>query len=369
MDDIHHSPIAILGAGSWGTALALYLSRLGQEVRLWSYHTEHVKTMQDERANNRFLPGLTFPDSLKPTAILAEALNGVTDIMIAVPSVGFRDNLIVIKPLLKKNSRILWVTKGMDLETGELFHEVARDILGADYPLAVLSGPSFAREVAAGLPTAIVAASADQQFAHDVMQRFNSTVLRVYSSSDITGVEIGGVVKNVLAIACGISDGMGFGANARSALITRGLAEMIRLGLALGAEHETFTGLTGVGDLVLTCTDDQSRNRRFGLALGKGKSANDAEREIGQVVEGKRNAELVVQIAKRHHVEMPICETVWEILQDKLTPLEAMRILLSREPKQENDIEAAFGIGQSKQTASLKKIDDVIRKRGGHADR
>ncbi|MHB1946827.1 MAG: NAD(P)H-dependent glycerol-3-phosphate dehydrogenase [Gammaproteobacteria bacterium] len=335
MKQVRQTPIAILGAGSWGTALALYLARLGQEVRLWSYQPDHVKTMLAEHANTRFLPGHVFPEVLHPVVSLSDAITGVTDILIATPSVGFRATLTLLQPLLKKDMRILWVTKGMDLDTGQLLHDVTHGILGDDYPLAVLSGPSFAREVASGLPTAIVAASADEQFAQDIVQRFNSPVLRVYSSSDVTGVEIGGVVKNVLAIACGISDGMGFGANARSALITRGLAEMARLGLALGAKYETFTGLTGVGDLVLTCTDDQSRNRRFGLALGKGKNATNAEREIGQVVEGKRNAELVVQLAHKLKVEMPITETVWAILQDKITVLDAMRLLLSREPKEE----------------------------------
>lgn len=335
MTNMHQKPIAILGAGSWGTALALHLSRLGQEVRLWSYNAEHALSMQAERSNNRFLPGHAFPDSLHPIVSLAETITDVTDILIAAPSVGFRPTLVLLKPLLKNKVRIFWVTKGMDLETGQLLHDVARDILGDQYPLAVLSGPSFAREVAAGLPTAVVAASADPTFAHDIMTRFNSATLRVYSSSDVTGVEVGGAVKNVLAIACGISDGMGFGANARSALITRGLAEMIRLGVTLGAQYETFTGLAGVGDLVLTCTDDQSRNRRFGLGLGKGKNAIEAEREIGQVVEGKRNAELVVQLAHQHKVDMPISETVWSLLQGQLSPQEAMRFLLSREPKQE----------------------------------
>lgn len=327
--------ITILGAGTWGSALALYLSRLGQEVNLWSYEPNHIKKMQEERVNTRYLPGLVFPDSLHPIISLKEAITGINDILIAVPSVGFRDTLIKLKPLINQSTRIVWATKGMDLETGQLLHEVAREILGETYSLAVLSGPSFALEVAAGLPTAVVIASKDQTFAQDLLHRFNSTVLRVYSSPDVTGVEIGGVVKNVLAIACGISDGMGFGANSRSALITRGLAEMTRLGISLGAELETFMGLAGIGDLVLTCTDNQSRNRRFGLALGKGKTADEAQREINQVIEGKRNAELVVQLAKQQRVEMPISETVWNILQGKLTPLDAMRLLLSREPKQE----------------------------------
>lgn len=328
-------PIAVLGAGSWGTALALYLSRLGQDVRLWTFEPDHVQEMVTERVNRRYMPDYPFPDSLHPMASLVETVAGVNDILVAVPSVGFRNTFTLLKPSIDHTARIISATKGLDLETGELLHAVAREIIGEKNPYAVLSGPSFAREVAAGLPTAVVIASEDPKFAKEMLERFNSPVFRVYSSSDINGVEIGGVVKNVLAIATGISDGMGFGANARSALITRGLAEMIRLGLALGGHAETFTGLAGLGDLVLTCTDDQSRNRRFGLALGKNKNPSEAEREIGQVIEGKRNAELLVQLAKKYHVEMPITEAVWEVLQGKLTSKDALKNLLSREPKQE----------------------------------
>lgn len=341
MGPISFQPIPILGAGSWGTALALHLARLGQEVRLWSHFEDEIRPMLASHSNERYLPGFDFPETLKPTLSLKDAISNkdntqLSDILIAVPSAGFRNTLLSLKPLLQGHERIVWATKGMDLETGQLLHEVALEILGKKYPLAILAGPSFAKEVAAGLPTAIVAASKNEDFARDLMHRFNSATFRVYCSSDITGVEIGGVVKNVLAIACGISDGMGFGANARSALITRGLAEMTRLGHAVGAKDKTFIGLTGLGDLVLTCTDDQSRNRRFGLALGKNKSPSDAEREIGQVIEGKRNAELLIQLAAQHQVEMPIVEMVWSILQAKITPLDAWKLLFSREPKEEN---------------------------------
>lgn len=330
-----HSPLAVLGAGSWGTALALYLARLGQNIRLWSFEETHINQMVAERANNRYLPNIVFPDALIPVSDLSGTIANSQDILIAVPSVGFRELLTKVKPLLTSASRILWATKGLDLETGQLLHEVARDILGAHYPLAIISGPSFAKEVAEGLPTAVVIASLHESFAQDLLKRFNSSIFRIYLSNDMIGVEVGGVVKNVLAIATGISDGMGFGANARCAIITRGLAEMTRLGLALGGLSETFTGLTGLGDLVLTCTDNQSRNRRFGLALGQGQSPADAAKSIGQVVEGKRNAELVVQLAQKYRIEMPISETVGEILRGTLTLQEAMRYLLSREPKKE----------------------------------
>lgn len=333
MENAQCKPIAILGAGSWGTALALYLSRLGQEVHLWSIETDHIEEMLVDSVNNRYMPGYPFSKSLFPTVSLSDAVAGVDDILIAVPSAGFRHTLTLLKPLLKNTSRIISVTKGLDFDTGELLHLVAKEILHANYPYAVLSGPSFASEVAKGLPTAVVIASQSVSFAKDLLHRFNSLIFRIYLSRDITGVEVGGIVKNVLAIACGISDGMGFGANARCALITRGLAEMTRLGVALGAEAETFTGLSGIGDLVLTCTDDQSRNRRFGLALGKGRNASDIEKEIGQVIEGKRNAEIVLQLAKKHQIEMPISQTVWDMLQGRLTQKEAMQALLSREPR------------------------------------
>lgn len=329
-------PVAILGAGSWGTALALYLARLGQPVKLWTSNSKHCDEMLADRVNKHYLPAYPFPDSLQPVPELKDAVTSVEDIIIAVPSAGFRNTLILLEPFLEKTAGLISVTKGLDIETGQLLHDVAEDILGSQNPYAVLSGPSFAREVAAGQPTAVVVASQNEAFATHLLKRFNSSVLRVYSSTDIIGVEIAGVVKNVLAIACGISDGMGFGSNARSALITRGLAEMIRLGIALNAKYETFMGLAGLGDLVLTCTDDQSRNRRFGLSLGKGKKPEDIEREIGQVIEGKRNAELVVLLANKHHIEMPISKMVWEILRGKITTKEAMQYLLSREPKPES---------------------------------
>ncbi len=323
-------PIAVLGAGSWGTALALHLSRLGQEVRLWSFEADHVVLMQRDRANKRYLPTQAFPETLQPIVKLEDALRGVKDILIAVPSVGFHHTLDLLKAYLQPSMRIVWATKGLDEQTGDLLHSVALHVLGDKYPYAVLSGPSFAKEVAANLPTAVVVGSQNEDFAKDLQQRFNGPCFRVYLSHDMIGVEIGGVVKNILAIATGISDGMGFGANARSALITRGLAEMIRLGVALGGLYETFTGLAGVGDLVLTCTDDQSRNRRFGLLLGKGLSPEDAEKEIKQVVEGKRNTELVMILAEKMQVDMPIVQTVFGVLQGKLKPIDAMQSLFSR---------------------------------------
>jgi glycerol-3-phosphate dehydrogenase (NAD(P)+) len=327
-------PIAILGAGSWGTALALYLARQGQSVRLWNQNKARIITMQAERANNHYLPGHVFPSSLQLTDDLQTAIADQCDILIAVPSAGFRHLLQALKPIIAPAARVVWVTKGLDAETGELLHAVAETILGK-HCYAMLSGPSFASEVAAGLPTAVVIASNDAEFSNDLLIRFISPLLRVYLSADLKGVEAGGAVKNIIAIATGIADGMRLGANARSALITRGLAEITRIGIALGGQYETFTGLAGVGDLVLTCTDDQSRNRRFGLALGGGKSVAEAEQIIGQVIEGKTNAQIVAALAKKLNVEMPITETVHAVLQSRITINEAMQHLLARAPKQE----------------------------------
>lgn len=325
--------IAILGAGSWGTALALYFARQGQQVFLWHRDADQIVAMQKSKHNPFYLSEYIFPDNLHPVADLKEILTQTDDILIAVPSIGFRETLERVKPLLQKNHRIVWATKGLDQTSGELLHIVAQQILGTAIPLSVLSGPSYAKEVAMGLPTAVVIASHHKNFANELVARFNSAIFRMYYSNDVIGVEVGGAVKNVLAIAIGISDGMGFGTNARSALITRGLSEMIRLGLALGAKVETFIGLSGIGDLVLTCTDNQSRNRRFGLALGQGKSPDQAQQEIHEVVEGRRNAKAVIELAQKYKVEMPIAKSVLDILEEKITLKEALHNLLSREPK------------------------------------
>jgi len=329
METVRQQPIAILGAGSWGTALALYLARLGQEVRLWTCETDHAEIMLAEKMNNRYLPGIPFPPSLVPTLSIKEAVKGVKDILLVVPSEGFRDTINFLKPVLQPTMRLICAAKGLDPLTGQLLHEVKEEMLGTSHPYAILSGPSFAREVAMGLPTAVVIASPNEPFSQELWQRFNSPLFRIHLSTDLVGVEIGGSVKNVIAIATGLSDGLENGANARSVLMTRALEEMMRLGLALGAQSSTFMGLAGIGDLILTCTDNQSRNRRFGLALAKGKNAADAAREISQVVEGKRNAELIAQLAKKTQVTMPIVEMVWNIVQEKMNPTEAMQQLFA----------------------------------------
>jgi glycerol-3-phosphate dehydrogenase (NAD(P)+) len=242
-----------------------------------------------------------------------------------------------IAPLLGPEMRLAWATKGLELETGLLPHQVAREVLGSERAVAVLSGPTFAREVGAGLPTAMTIASTDVAFAQALAQDLASSHFRAYTSTDITGVEIGGVVKNVLAVGAGLSDGLGFGANTRVALITRGLAEMMRLGVALGAKRETFMGLAGLGDLVLTCTDDQSRNRRFGLLLAAGATPEHALAEIGQVVEGYSAAKAVRGVAARANVEMPLCEGVFRVLYQGVPAKDAVHELMTRPIKSETE--------------------------------
>ncbi len=329
--------IAVLGAGSWGTALAIQLARTDGVTILWGRDASHLATVASERRNRRYLPDAPFPDALTLEPDLGRALAGSRDLLLAVPSHAFRSTLREIAGLLRPGMRVAWATKGIELDTGMLPHQVAGEVLGQKLPVAVLSGPTFAKEVGAGLPTAMTVASADPGFALDLAQRLSGQNFRAYTSTDIVGVEVGGAVKNVLAIGAGISDGLGFGANTRVALITRGLVEMTRLGVALGARQETFMGLAGLGDLVLTCTDNASRNRRFGLALAAGTSVADAERAIGQVVEGVPAALAVRQVAQRLGVEMPICERVYQVVHKGLSPTEGVRELMSRGIKAEND--------------------------------
>lgn len=329
-------PIGILGAGSWGTALAIVLARNGRAVRLWSPFPEELKPLIAERANRRFLPGFVFPDALRVETDLGALAASVHDVLVAVPSAGFRATLKHLGAHKPKNLRLAWSTKGFEPDNGQLLHQVAAELFGKDTPLAALSGPSFAREVAAGLPTAVTVASHDTRFAQDLAEALHSRSFRVYTAGDIVGVEVGGAVKNVIAIACGISDGLKFGANARAALITRGLAEIARLGAKLGAHAETFQGLSGLGDLVLTCTDDQSRNRRLGLRLAGGVDRQSAEADIGQVVEGVAAAAATHKLAKHLNVDMPITEQVYRVLHEHLPPRVAVEALMARELKSEN---------------------------------
>ena len=319
-----NASMTVIGAGSYGTALAITLARNGHAVVLWGHNPAQIQTLQQDRCNQAFLPDVPFPDTLLLEADLARAL------------AASRDVLRQLKPHLRPDARIVWATKGLEAETGRLLQDVAREALGETIPLAVLSGPTFAKELAAGLPTAIALAATDAQFADDLQQLLHcGKSFRVYSNPDFIGVQLGGAVKNVIAIGAGMSDGIGFGANARTALITRGLAEMSRLGSALGADPSTFMGMAGLGDLVLTCTDNQSRNRRFGIMLGQGKGVQEAQDSIGQVVEGYRNTKEVLALAQRHGVEMPITEQIYQVLYCHKDAREAALSLLGRARKDE----------------------------------
>lgn len=337
------TPIAVLGAGSWGTALAIQLARAGRPVFLWGRDTAALAACAAARCNQRYLPEASFPPSLQVEPSLARAVGAARDLLVVVPSHAFRSLLLEVRALAGASAlatpeqphRIAWATKGFEVATGLLPHQVARAVLGPAVPVAVLSGPTFAREVGAGLPTAMTVASTDKAFADDLALALSSHQFRAYTSPDLIGVEVGGAVKNALAIGTGIADGLGFGANTRIALITRGLAEMSRLGVKLGAQPATFMGLAALGDLVLTCTDNQSRNRRFGLLLAAGKTMEAAAAEIGQVVEGVKAAKAVHAVAVREGIEMPIIDAVHGILHEGLPVAEAVKRLLGRELKPE----------------------------------
>lgn len=335
MNKPHDAPIAVLGAGSWGTALALLLARNGRRVLFWGRDAAVMQAAAAQRHNPRYLSSFEFPSNVEPTSDLQHAVRDALTVLIAVPSSAFRQTLESLRPHLRADARVVWATKGLEQGSNKLLHQVVEDVLGANYPMAVISGPSFASEVARGLPTATTVASANVEFAREVAKCFHNRTFRAYTSNDVTGVELGGALKNVLAIGAGISDGLGFGANARAALITRGLAELVRLGVALGGRRETLMGLSGLGDLILTCTDNQSRNRRLGMALGQGSSVEAALGSIDQVVEGVQTSREVYELARSHGIEMPIAEQVYAVLYSNLAPRDAVNALMEREQKAE----------------------------------
>jgi glycerol-3-phosphate dehydrogenase (NAD(P)+) len=303
-------------------------ARAGHPAALWGRNAQAVAEMARARRNERYLPETPFPERLEVTADLAAAVTPADDVLVAVPSHALRETLTALAALPLR--RLAWATKGFELETGLLPYQVAGQLLPASLPTAVLAGPTFAHEVGAGLPTAMTIASADMDYAQRLAERISSETFRAYTSTDVVGVEVGGATKNVYAIGAGICDGLGFGSNTRIALISRGLAEMTRLGSALGGRAETFMGLAGMGDLVLTCTDDQSRNRRFGLMLAGGRSARDALREIRQVVEGYNGARAVHRVAVQHKVPMPIVEQLNKVLHEGADPRAAVAALMRR---------------------------------------
>ena len=327
--------VSVLGAGSWGTALAILLARNGAAVQLWDREASHIQALQEHRANERYLPGIPLPDGITPVTGLHEALSQSDFVLVAVPSGGFRETLKKISSLENSPQQLIWASKGLEPGTGKFLHQVVEEEIPGHYTYAALSGPSFALEVARGLPTAVTVASPDAAYAEIVARLFRGPTFRAYTSTDLVGVELGGSVKNVLAIAAGISDGLGYGANARAALITRGLAEIMRLGTRLGGQRETFMGLAGVGDLVLTCTDDLSRNRRLGLALGRGSTLDEAVKEIGQAIEGLKTVRELHALAVANQVDMPITEQVKAVLYDGAQPATAVQALLNREARPE----------------------------------
>jgi glycerol-3-phosphate dehydrogenase (NAD(P)+) len=325
----------VLGAGSWGTALAILLAGNGRPVVLWGRDGAQVAAMENFRTNARYLPDIPFPPGLRLTSDLAQALEEADDVLVVVPSQAFRSLLESVRCYVRRDTCLAWATKGLDPERSRLLHEVVQELLGQSIPIAVLSGPTFAAEVARRLPTAVTLASHHTSFSARLTECLHNDTFRVYTADDVAGVELAGAVKNVLAIAAGISDGLGFGANSRAALVTRGLVEMMRLGVQLGGRRETFMGLAGLGDLVLTCTEDQSRNRRLGLALAQGQPLREALETIGQVVEGVRTARDVSRLAHIHRVEMPISAQVYQVLYANKSPREAVRSLLTRGQKAE----------------------------------
>lgn len=327
---------AVIGAGSWGTALALLLARCQQDTLLWSGEGGHAQAMAQSQSNEAYLPGIPLEPRVTPSDDFEEAAK-TSRLVLAVPSHAFRDVLTRLKEHLPQDERcyICWGTKGFEPDTSLLLSDVFEEVMGEDAVPAVVSGPSFAGEVARGLPSALTVAAANDEDASAVAAWFRDARTRVYTSTDLRGVQLGGAIKNVMAIAAGISDGLGFGANARAALITRGLTELARLGEALGGRPETFMGLTGLGDLILTCTDDQSRNRRVGLAIGRGEDISKALETIGQEAEGLNTARELFRKSQALDVEMPISEQVYRIVFEGLDPELAVTALLSREARPE----------------------------------
>ncbi|MGM0565082.1 MAG: NAD(P)H-dependent glycerol-3-phosphate dehydrogenase [Pseudomonadota bacterium] len=327
---------AVLGAGSWGTAMASVTAANGIRTILWGRNPEQMASMAESHSNERYLPGLPLPDALEFTADLDYALSEASELMIVTPSSAFRETVARCRDYLHKNPQLCWATKGLEYGSNQFLHDVARDEAGIDLDMAVISGPSFAGEVVRQMPTAVTVAANRSDYAQKIAGYLhNHSWFRAYTSDDMVGVQLGGAVKNVLAIAAGIADGMGFGMNTRAGLITRGLNTIVQLGVELGGHTETFMGLAGMGDLILTCSDDQSRNRRFGLALARGEGVEAAQKSIGQAVEGIKSAKAAWELAQQHQVDMPIVEQVYAIIYEDKDPQQAVIDLLKREQKDE----------------------------------
>lgn len=328
-------PIGVLGAGAFGTALAIQLSRRGAPAFLWGRDATAMATMQESRENARYLKGCALPAQLVATSDLARLVAESGDLVIATPSHSLRETCERLRPLLRPEQGIACAAKGLEPGSGKLAHDVIGEVLGSDRCIAVISGPTFAKELGLGLPTAVTVAANDPAFAERMALRFHGDGFRAYTSTDLVGVEIGGAAKNVLAIAVGIADGLGLGANTRSAMITRGLNEITRLACALGAQPETLMGMAGLGDLVLTCTDNQSRNRRYGIQLGQGATPEQARATLEGVVEGVRAAPEVLRVARSLGVDLPLLEMAGAVIAGQVSPIEAMKRLAERPQRAE----------------------------------
>lgn len=332
---------AIIGAGAWGTALAVHMGKAGWPAKIWDIDRAHVRNLSSDRENKRYLPGVPLPRCVQPVEELETAVRGVECILLVTPSAALRETFRRLKPLLTPGVRLCCASKGLEVTSGLLAHQVAEEELGVDFPLAAVSGPTFATEVAAGRPAAITVASGSDEPARWLALKLNSGAVRAYVSGDLTGVEVGGATKNVIAIGAGLSDGLGYGANARAALLCRGLAEIVRLGVALGARAGSFMGLAGLGDLALTCSDDQSRNRRLGLKVARGTSVKQALAELGQVAEGLYAADAVHRLSRRLDLDLPISEQVYQVLHRGRDPGKVLEALLSRPLKSEDEVPVA----------------------------
>lgn len=326
--------IAVIGAGSWGTALAITLSNKGHEVKLWDVNKEHVQALKENRENQKYLPDIKFCEKLQPVDTIAEALEDAKMVLFSAPAQHFRNALDNALPYISQDMIIVNVAKGIEQKTLKRMSEIAHDKM-ANMKYVVLSGPSHAEEVGLELPTTVVVASTDIKLAEYVQDIFITDKFRVYTSNDVIGVELGGALKNIIALGAGISDGMGYGDNAKAAMMTRGIAEIARLGVKLGADIHTFSGLTGIGDLIVTCTSMHSRNRRCGIMIGEGMSPKDATEKVGMVVEGMFTTEAAYELAKREGIEMPITEGIYAVINDKIDARDAVNQLMTRDRKSE----------------------------------
>ncbi|MFS6937658.1 NAD(P)H-dependent glycerol-3-phosphate dehydrogenase [Neisseria animaloris] len=325
--------ITIIGAGSWGTALAIHFALHGNEISMWARNTEHMQSLQQDRENKRYFPGFKLPDTIKVHTVLAEALPDTELVIIATSVAGLRDSAQLLVQNNAGHLPVLTACKGFEQDTGLLTFQVVKDVLPENDKIGVLSGPSFAQELAKQLPCAVVLASENKGWIEELVGRLNTTVLRLYGSKDIIGVAVGGAVKNVMAIATGLSDGLGYGLNARAALVTRGLAEITRLAVSMGAQPKTMMGLAGIGDLILTCTGALSRNRRVGLGLAEGKELHTVLLEIGHVSEGVSSIEEVFNMACKHQIDMPITQTLLQLLRKEMTAQQVVERLMDREAR------------------------------------